>query len=396
MRSNDGRKVLEALRDLEGPSGWVVASSARDRAGMTEEAFAEAIASLKRVGAIDVQGDDFYRLNGTGREILAKPEPDARPSKANLVDDAFRALQTINSMAPGVDKTFHGPSCSDAAMEMLVGLEWVRPMGLAIQLTRAGWEAARDPAYARQKLREQQVRSELHAQQQTAARMVDQADQMSAQAEEADRTFVPAMTIDDGVVRSTRPPGSEDAEEGDRQSTGFRNASILFMDVSKFTSLDSRALKTYVTEAMPRLAEKVKERAWFVNTWGDAIVAAFESCNAAAEVALDLRDEFLRGGYHIPSGLRCRISLHAGQVYVEKNPFLLRKDISAMTSTWRLGWNRSQFLATSSAPRSSTSRWPRWASGRGSSISRFSFQRRGRRFRPTSSQERMSTTRGPD
>jgi class 3 adenylate cyclase len=107
-----------------------------------------------------------------------------------------------------------------------------------------------------------------------------------------------------------------------------RTSSILFMDVSGWSKLKAPQIHDYVVKAMPQLGEQLKGTR-FLNTWGDAIVATFDSAKVAAEVALRLQDFFSRAYPQdgIAEGLSCRVALHAGETIVAQNPLTQKEDI---------------------------------------------------------------------
>jgi hypothetical protein len=100
------------------------------------------------------------------------------------------------------------------------------------------------------------------------------------------------------------------------------------MDVSGWSKLGADEIHSYVTKAMPALADELKG-ADFLNTWGDAIVATFSSAKQAAESALKMRDFFKRALPRdgVSTGLACRVALHQGEVLVCMNALINRRDI---------------------------------------------------------------------
>ena len=109
--------------------------------------------------------------------------------------------------------------------------------------------------------------------------------------------------------------------------TETRTRTILFLDVVGWSKLSPTQIRRYVTEALPSISQYLGAAA-SSNTWGDAIVALFDSVRAAAEVALDIQAYFQRGSEDlgITEGLSCRIALHQGEVIVCHNPVLGRED----------------------------------------------------------------------
>jgi class 3 adenylate cyclase len=107
-----------------------------------------------------------------------------------------------------------------------------------------------------------------------------------------------------------------------------KTRSILFMDVSGWSKLSAHTIHEYVTKAMPVLAKQISGQD-FMNTWGDAIVATFDSAKEAAESALRIKAFFSQSYPHqgVAQGLSCRISLHTGEVILCENPLRGGEDI---------------------------------------------------------------------
>jgi class 3 adenylate cyclase len=104
--------------------------------------------------------------------------------------------------------------------------------------------------------------------------------------------------------------------------------SILFLDIHGWSKLDERGIIQYVSNALPRIGRFLEESgSGNVNTWGDAIVATFDSATTAAQTALEIQRYFEEGGLDLPPGIRCRISLNAGDVVVHYNALTKRDDI---------------------------------------------------------------------
>jgi class 3 adenylate cyclase len=125
---------------------------------------------------------------------------------------------------------------------------------------------------------------------------------------------------------SVRPDATGSSRPGIVLQPGSR--SILFMDVSGWSKLTMTEIHDFVSKAMPAFEQYLEGRE-LVNTWGDAIVATFESATTAAEAALSLRDHFPKAYPHegVPTGTSCRIALHHAEVLVGTNPLTLRQDV---------------------------------------------------------------------
>ena len=72
-----------------------------------------------------------------------------------------------------------------------------------------------------------------------------------------------------------------------------KHAAILFADVKGYSTLTEYQLQQFFTLFLPELGNTLnKHISFYKNSWGDAIVAAFEDPLQAADCALSLRDEF--------------------------------------------------------------------------------------------------------
>ncbi|MFF1495877.1 HEAT repeat domain-containing protein [Streptomyces sp. NPDC058304] len=108
-------------------------------------------------------------------------------------------------------------------------------------------------------------------------------------------------------------------------------ASIIFCDVKGYSKLTEPQLKRFAQGTMSDIsAVLAKQKPFYVNTWGDAIVAAFNDPRKAAHCGLALRDLFLAadwGEAELPQ-LRLRTAIHSGAVYVGMDPILQREGIT--------------------------------------------------------------------
>lgn len=107
-----------------------------------------------------------------------------------------------------------------------------------------------------------------------------------------------------------------------------KTRSILFMDVSGWSKLSASEIHAYATKGLQALSHRL-EGYDFINTWGDSIVATFESAKTAAEMALRIQ-EFFANSYPesgVSSGLTCRVSLHLGEIICCRNALRKEYDI---------------------------------------------------------------------
>ncbi len=102
--------------------------------------------------------------------------------------------------------------------------------------------------------------------------------------------------------------------------------SIVFADVAGFGSMSEPEVKRFSSTVLPactQLADTHKTA--FCNTWGDAIVAFFDSVEQAIAFALELRDMFRSPRDesshlgHFRNSLSIRISVHSADVYVSES-----------------------------------------------------------------------------
>ena len=107
-----------------------------------------------------------------------------------------------------------------------------------------------------------------------------------------------------------------------------KTRSILFMDVSGWSKLPASEIHAYATKGLQALSQRL-EGYDFINTWGDSIVATFESAKTAAEMALRIQ-EFFANSYPesgVSSGLTCRVSLHLGEIICCRNALRNEYDV---------------------------------------------------------------------
>jgi hypothetical protein len=100
------------------------------------------------------------------------------------------------------------------------------------------------------------------------------------------------------------------------------------MDVSGWSKLPAHEIHAYATKGLQALSQRL-EGYDFINTWGDSIVATFESAKTAAENALRIQDFFVNSYPEsgVSSGLTCRVSLHLGEVICCRNALRNQFDV---------------------------------------------------------------------
>ncbi len=104
---------------------------------------------------------------------------------------------------------------------------------------------------------------------------------------------------------------------------------MLFSDIVGFSKLEERHYPNFVHDFLQKISKKIepfRPKPVFINTWGDAIFAAMPEDNviAMAEYAFKLLDAVDKASVGKLSQLNIRIALHAGPVYLEKDPITNR------------------------------------------------------------------------
>lgn len=116
---------------------------------------------------------------------------------------------------------------------------------------------------------------------------------------------------------------SQTVDSGRGRPVSRKMAGVLFADVRGYSKLTEPQLRRYFDLVLPKVASSVSDAdPFYVNTWGDAVVAAFDDTRPAAFCALALRDLFRAfdwsGAEMPPLTLRC--ALHAGHLYTGFDP----------------------------------------------------------------------------
>ncbi|CAM4019680.1 adenylate/guanylate cyclase domain-containing protein [Cohnella lubricantis] len=110
------------------------------------------------------------------------------------------------------------------------------------------------------------------------------------------------------------------------------NGYLIFSDLKGFSKLTEPEIRIFYKEIMPQLSERLKpfiERASVWNTWGDAVVAVYESGHDAVGMALLYRDLFKEYKYHELgiTKLYPRIAGHYGEFEYFDDPLLQRRNV---------------------------------------------------------------------
>ena len=116
--------------------------------------------------------------------------------------------------------------------------------------------------------------------------------------------------------------------------------SILFADITGYSSLPERAIPSFVQHFMQAIAGLIDtsgNQALISNTWGDALYLVFEEPESAGNFALELQslvnttDWASRG---LPDDFGIRIGLHAGPVYSIVDPVIKRPSFTGFHVSW--------------------------------------------------------------
>lgn len=111
-------------------------------------------------------------------------------------------------------------------------------------------------------------------------------------------------------------------------SVQLKEGFIVYSDLKGFSKLEPKEQKRYLTVYVNLLSDTIKpslEKALLSNTWGDAIIAVFESGTDAAEFMLLYRQEAGKNlGAVTEKRVLPRIAGHYGQVSIFEDPLLGR------------------------------------------------------------------------
>jgi class 3 adenylate cyclase len=107
---------------------------------------------------------------------------------------------------------------------------------------------------------------------------------------------------------------------------------ILFADVKGFSKMDEEQTPFFMYGFLRELSNRMKsleKKPRVLNTWGDAIFAVYKNAEEMVEFALMLNDLVLNTDWEsrkLPANLNIRIALHAGPVFMGKDPIISRKN----------------------------------------------------------------------
>lgn len=100
--------------------------------------------------------------------------------------------------------------------------------------------------------------------------------------------------------------------------------SILFADARGYSDLTEHQLRQFLTYVLPAFAGALESHSsWGRNSWGDAVVAFFDTPSDAARCALTIRDTLLRGNWSelgLPDDLAVRVGLHTAPIFFGHDP----------------------------------------------------------------------------
>jgi class 3 adenylate cyclase len=107
---------------------------------------------------------------------------------------------------------------------------------------------------------------------------------------------------------------------------GTQIAALLFADVVGFSKLDEEQIPVFVREFLQLVADLLNRRGYSTekrNTWGDGIYLVFDEIRDAGLFALELGEHIKAKnwlGLGLPEHLSLRTALHAGPVYLCRDP----------------------------------------------------------------------------
>lgn len=128
----------------------------------------------------------------------------------------------------------------------------------------------------------------------------------------------------------------DDEHFSDRSRDREKNrvlAAILFADLSGYGSLsDAQVLEVSrsVLQPLRYSIEEVSSDHLYLNSWGDGIIAVYESVSIAAEVATKMHNEFLKIDLKklgLPESLALRIGAHYGPLTLVEDPVTERPGV---------------------------------------------------------------------
>ncbi len=100
---------------------------------------------------------------------------------------------------------------------------------------------------------------------------------------------------------------------------------ILFADIVGFSKLEEEQTPQFMHILLKKISDELDDypRPGILNTWGDSIFAIYRNAKFTVEFAMRLKQIFKETDWAkngLPSDLKIRIALHAGPVFVGKDP----------------------------------------------------------------------------
>lgn len=129
------------------------------------------------------------------------------------------------------------------------------------------------------------------------------------------------------VDRLVQYPDSSDKKAYDGYEFSRREIkSMMFADIVGFSKLEDDCIPDYISfcNSLYAAVSEIAPETSAINTWGDAFFVVMDDARSMVEYALAMRAGVQKARSHFPGAvgqLDLRISLHAGPVYVGRDPF---------------------------------------------------------------------------
>lgn len=140
------------------------------------------------------------------------------------------------------------------------------------------------------------------------------------------------INSDQFVKEDTLPVTSEvhhpEVNDGPKREVRY----ILFADIVGFSKLEEEQTPQFMHVLLRKVADELADypRPSILNTWGDSIFAIYRNAQFSIEFALKIQQIFTDADWEsegLPKDLKIRIALHAGPVFVGKDPLTEKMNV---------------------------------------------------------------------